>query len=33
MLYLKIFHHFLHVKQVNDVFFDEANHIYIAMPV
>ena len=33
MLHLKIAHHFLHVKQINDVFVDEAHHIYIAMPM
>ena len=34
MLHLKIMHHFLHVKtEINDVFIDEANHIYIAMPM
>ena len=26
-------HHFLHARQINYVFIDEANHIYIAMPV
>ena len=31
--YLKIVHHFIHVKQINDVFVDEASHIYIAMTV
>ena len=24
---------FVHAKQINDVFLDETNHIYIAMPV
>ena len=34
MLRLKIVHHFLHVQQkINDIFVDEANHIYIAMPM
>ena len=33
MLRLKIVHHFLHVQQINDMFVDEANHIYIAMPM
>ena len=33
MLQLKLVHHFLHVKQINDVFIDEANHIYIRMPM
>ena len=33
MLHLKIVHHFLHVRQINDVFIDEANHVYIAMPM
>ena len=33
MLLLKIVHHFLHVQQINDMFVDEANHIYIAMPM
>ena len=33
MLQLKLVHHFLHIKQINDVFIDEANHIYITMPV
>ena len=32
MLRLKTAHHFLHV-QINDIFVDEANHIYIAMPM
>ena len=31
MLHLKIAHHFLHAKQINDMFVDTANHIYIAM--
>ena len=31
-LHLKIVHHFLHTRQIN-VFIDEANHIYITMPV
>ena len=26
-------HHFLHVKQINDVFIDEANHISAAIPM
>ena len=30
MLHLKIVHHFLNVRQINDVFVDEENHIYIA---
>ena len=33
MLHLKIAHHFLHAKQINDMFVDAANHIYIAMPI
>ena len=33
MLHSKIVHHFLHVNEINDVFIDEANHIYIAMPM
>ena len=34
MLRLKTAHHFLHVQQkFNDIFVDEANHIYIAMPM
>ena len=33
MLHLKIVHHFLHARQINYVFIDEANNIYIAMPV
>ena len=33
MLHLKIVHHFLNARQINDVFIDEANHIYIAMPM
>ena len=33
MLHLKTVHHFLRVKQINDVFIDEANHIYMAMPM
>ena len=28
-----IVHHFLHARQINDVFIDEANHIYIAVPM
>ena len=32
MLHLKIVHYFLHVKQ-NDVFIDETNHVYTAMPM
>ena len=32
-LHLKIAHQFLHARQINDVFVDEANHIYIAMPM
>ena len=32
MLHLKLVHHFLHVRQIN-VFIDEANHIYTAMPM
>ena len=32
-MHSKIEHHFLHVRQINDVFIDEANHIYIAMPM
>ena len=30
MLHLKIVHHFLNGRQINDVFVDEENHIYIA---
>ena len=33
MLHLKFVHQFLHAKQINDVFIDETNHIYIAMPM
>ena len=33
VLHLKIVRYFLHVKQINDVFVDEANYIYIAMPM
>ena len=33
MLHLKFFHHFVHVKQINDVSVDESNHIYIVMPM
>ena len=33
MLHLKTVHHFLHVKQINDTFVDEANHIYNSMPM
>ena len=33
MLHLRIVHHFLHARQINDVLVDEANHIYIAMPL
>ena len=33
MLHLKIVRHFLHAKQINDLFVDEANHVYIAMPL
>ena len=32
MLHLKLVHHFLHVRQIN-VFIDEANQIYTAMPM
>ena len=32
-LHLNIVHHFLHVRQINDVFVDKANHIYNAMPM
>ena len=32
-MHSKIEHHFLHVRQINDVFIDEANHIYTAMPM
>ena len=32
MLLLKTVHHLLHV-QSNDIFVDEASHIYIAMPM
>ena len=31
VLRLKNVYHSLHVKQINDVFTDEANHIYIPM--
>ena len=30
-LHLKIVHHSLHVRQIEDVFIDEASDIYIAM--
>ena len=33
MLHLKIAHNFLHVKQINDVFVDKTNHIYLAVPM
>ena len=33
MLHLKIVHHFLHARQINNVFIEEANHIYIAIPM
>ena len=33
VLRLKIVHHSLHVQQINDIFVDKANHIYIAMPM
>ena len=33
MLHLKIFHRFLHARKIHDVFIDEANHIYTAMPM
>ena len=33
MLRLKIVPHFLHVQQIDDTFVDEANYIYIAMPM
>ena len=33
MLHFKILHYFLHAKQINDLFLDETNHIYIAMPM
>ena len=33
MLQLKLVHHFLHIKQINEVFIDEANHICITMPM
>ena len=33
MLCLKIVHHFLQVQLINDIFVDEANDIYIAMPM
>ena len=33
MLDLKIVHHFQHVKQINDFFTDEADHIYSTMPM
>ena len=33
MLNLTIVHHFLHRRQVHDVFIDKANHIYISMPM
>ena len=32
-MHLKIVHHFLNVKQINDAFIDKANHVYIAMPM
>ena len=31
MLHSKIVHHFQHVRQINDAFIDQANHIYIAI--
>ena len=34
MLRLKIVHHFLHAQiKINDIFVDEANHIYITIPM
>ena len=34
MLCLKIVHHFLHAQiKINDIFVDEANHIYITIPM
>ena len=29
---IKLVHQFLHVRQINGVFVDEANHIYIGIP-
>ena len=31
MLHLKIMHHFLDVRQINEVFIDEVNHLHIAI--
>ena len=31
MLHLQIMHHFLYVRQINEVFIDEVNHLYIAI--
>ena len=31
MLHLKIMQHFLHVRQINEIFIDEVNHLYIAI--
>ena len=33
MLHLKTVHHYQHVKQINGVFVNKADHIYIAMPM
>ena len=33
MLNLKIVWNFLHARKISDVFIDEADHIYIAMPL
>ena len=30
ILHLKIVHYFLHVRQINDTFIDEASHNYIS---
>ena len=31
MLHLQIMHHFLYVRQINEIFIDEVNHLYIAI--
>ena len=33
MLHLKIVHYFPHVRQIDDVFIYEENHIYTAIPM
>ena len=32
-MHLKIVHHFLYLKQINDAFADESNHTFIAVPM